>query len=133
MNEHEIGELFREMRDEAIPADSLARVRMNVAERTQRSPRRRIAGWAAAIAALAFAGILLQSGGLLRKAVRPIVSSAPVISGKSVELPLFPAREAVRPAIQRVRRHPRPEPPVQTVSIRMETPDPDVVIWLVGN
>ena len=38
MNEQEMRELFREMRDEPVPADSLARVRAGVDQRIQKKP-----------------------------------------------------------------------------------------------
>lgn len=129
MNEDQVRKLLREMREETVPANSLARVRMNVAGRTRQSSRRRIAAWVTAFAALAVAGILMQSGALVQKAVR--VSTAATKTEQA--LPLLPARDPWRPAVQRTRRHSRSGAPVQTVSIRIETPDPDVVIWLVGN
>lgn len=128
MSEDEIQDLFREMRDEPVPADSLARVRTNVAERTRRASRWSIAKWALACSAVIVAGMLVQSGAFVQKAVHVSLSS----SQSERPLPLLPAREPLRPAIRRVRRRRKPEPPVQTVSIRIETPDPDVVIWLVG-
>jgi hypothetical protein len=131
MNEDQIRDLFREMRDEVVPADSLARLRMRVSERTRHGARWKVAGWVMACAAALFAAMLLESGVTLRKAIVPAVASR--LQAPEQPLPLFPAREPLRPAVRRMRATPRPQPLVQTVSIRIETSDPDVVIWLVGN
>jgi len=131
MNEEQIRDLFREMHGEAVPADSLARVRMKVAARTRQAGRWKMAGWVMACALALFAAMLLESGVTIRKAIVPAVVNR--LQAREEALPLLPAREPLRPAVVRVRRRPRPEPAVQTVSIRIETADPDVVIWLVGN
>jgi hypothetical protein len=130
MNEDQVRDLLRDMREEPVPADSLARVRRNVEEKTRRAARWKPFAWAMACAAIAFGGILLQSDVFVRRAVHTAVTARPRVPERA--LPLLPRHEPVRPAIQRVRVRPRPAPVVQTVSIRIETPDPDVVILLVG-
>jgi hypothetical protein len=128
MNDNDIRDLFREMREERVPADSLARVRLNVAHRVQRAAGWRIAAWVAACLVMAVAAFLMQSGSLVRHVARSTVAAGP--QQPEAPLPLLPPRPAIRPAIRRL--HARPAPMVQTVSIRIETPDPDVVILLVG-
>ena len=129
MTEREIQDLFREMREEPVPADSLARVRLGVEKRSGK----RI-GWKwvvpLALAASVVAGFLL-----LRPAKTPIPieqPSTPEIAQVVIpppELPVPAAQTAPRP--KRVR--PRPQRvEVVPVSIRIETPDPDVVILLVN-
>ncbi|HWF08674.1 MAG TPA: hypothetical protein VG297_09425 [Bryobacteraceae bacterium] len=134
MNEDQVHDLLREIREEPVPTDSLARVRRNVAERTRRSVRWKPFAWAMACAAIAFAGILLQSGVFVRRAIQTAITARPRVP--EPVLPVLPRheppRQPVMPAIRRVRVRPRPAPVVQTVSIRIETPDPDVVILLVG-
>ena len=56
MNEDDIRELFREMREEPIPPDSLVRVRQAVAERRRRGQSN--FGWKVATGLLAMACLL---------------------------------------------------------------------------
>ena len=127
MNENEMREIFREMREEPIPADSLARVRMGVdRRRRQVAPRKLLA--ILAVAACLVAGWLFTP----RKTVQHI--SAPVIAQvmPPVEIPA-PPEIPVRRAPRSKRALPRPRPVEGVpVSIRIETPDPDIVILLVN-
>jgi hypothetical protein len=131
MKEQEMRELFREMRDEPVPADSLARVRAGVEQRIHRKPW--LSAWKIA-AALVMAGFIVGAYFLLRpvKSV-PIEQASPpevaqVLPPAEIPvLPEIPARPAPRP--KRVRLRPVEAVPV---SIRIETPDPDVVILLVN-
>ena len=128
MTEREIQDLFREMRNEPVPADSLARVRLGVEKRTGKR-----SGWKwvvpVALAACVVAGFLL-----LRPAKAPLPVEqprAPEIAQVVIpppELPIRTAQTAPRP--KRVRRPQRVEG--VPVSIRIETPDPDVVILFVN-
>jgi hypothetical protein len=132
MNEDELRELFREMRDEPVPADSLARVRAAVDQRIQKRPW--VFAWKIA-AALAMAGCLVAGFLLLRpgRSVIPIERpSTPEIAEvlPPAESPAPPQRPVVRVARPR-RARPRPVDAVP-VLIRIETPDPDVVILLVN-
>jgi hypothetical protein len=133
MNEQEMRELFRDMRDEPVPADSLARVRASVDQRIHERPW--MSAWKIA-AVLAMAGCIVAGFLLLRpeKAVQPVQQlSAPEIAQvvPAVEIPVPPERSVVRVARA---KHARPRPVVEgvPVSIRIETPDPDVVILLVN-
>jgi hypothetical protein len=132
MNENEIRELFREMRDEPVPADSLARVRAGVDRRIGK--RSWIGGWKLAVA-LVMAGCIVAVFFMLRPGKRvPIqqVSLPEIAQGlPPVEIPAPPeitARRAPRPK----RARPRPVVEGVPVSIRIETADPDVVILLVN-
>ena len=133
MNEEEMRELFREMREEPVPADSLARVRAGVDRRVQK--RRQLFGWKVA-AALAMAGFIVGAFFLLRpgKSVPieqvspPEIAQVLPVQVESPAPPKIPVRVASHP------RRARPRPVVEgvPVSIRIETPDPDVVILLVN-
>jgi len=133
MNENEIRELFREMRDEPVPADSLARVRAGVDQRIHRRPW--LSAWKIA-AALVMAGCIVAGFVLLRPARKPAPIERPVAPEIAqvlppVEIPAppgVPVRTAPRPK----RAQPRPAVEGVPVSIRIETPDPDVVILLVN-
>jgi len=125
MTEREIQDLLREMRDEPVPADSLARVRVGVENRTV---RRR---WWKLAAPLALAGCVVAGFLLLRPAKAPVrpVESAPIEVAQVQPPPETPVRTAPRP--KRIR--PRPQRvEIVPVSIRIETPDPDVVILFVN-
>jgi hypothetical protein len=136
MNEEEIRNLFAEMRDEPVPVESLVRVRVLVEERIRRRTPWKIASLVAAFAALVVAAFVVQ----MRPAVRKHASPPVVAKHRAVAAPVevAPPQEeeepvAVRPAIERKVYKPRHDPPpTQSVSIRIETPDPDVVILQVG-
>lgn len=136
MNEDEIRDLFAEMGDEPVPLESLVRVRVLVDERIRRRAPWKIASLVAAFAALVVAAFVIQMRPIVRKnPTAPVVakhqSTAPPVEAappQEEELPL-----TIRPAIERKVYKPRHDPPpTQSVSIRIETPDPDVVILLVG-
>jgi hypothetical protein len=125
MNEQEMREVFREMREEPVPADSLARVRGRVDQRVGRR-----SWWKFALPLVAagcmVAGFLL----LTRPAKEPvgIAEPAPLEIARVQPPPEIPVRAAPKP--RRVR--PRPVEAVPSMLIRIETPDPDVVILLVN-
>jgi len=134
MNEDQLRELFREMRNEPVPADSLARVRAGVDLKIQK--RTWLIGWKPAAALVMLACIvagffLLRPGKAVppREAiVRPVAPEARVLP--AAEIPVAPERPAVR-VVRPRRAQPRPVEAVP-VLIRIETPDPDVVILLVN-
>jgi hypothetical protein len=130
MNEEEMRGIFREMREEPVPADSLARVRAGVDQRIQKRPW--VFAWKIA-AALVMAGCIVVAFLLLRPGKPVQQVSPPEIAQMlpAVEIPAppeIPVRRVPRP--KRVR--PRPVVEGVPVSIRIETPDPDVVILLVN-
>ena len=125
MTEEEMRSLFREMRDEPVPADSLARVRSGVEQRTVKK------SWWKFAVPLAVAGCVVAGFLLLRPAKGPVPVEqprAPETAQVLIPPPELPVRTARRP--KRAQRPPRVE--VVPVLIRIETPDPDVVILLVN-
>lgn len=140
MSDEEIRGYLREMRDEPVPADSAARVRMRVEERTRR-PRWFGAWWKAAIVMIPLPLTVIVSLvlSLLRpnQPVRPAPEAKPVTAVQShpAPVPLKSAPVAARRmAPTRPRPLPGPEPRKLEVSnlVRIETEDPDVVILLVA-
>lgn len=129
MNEEQIRELLRGMRDEAPPPEVFARVRQRVADRTSRPDRRWL--WALVPAALAVTMVWIL--------VPPRRESAPAIRRPVAQVePPPPAPPPMRAAEPRrvqtalrkpVRRAPQTAP---AALIRIETSDPDVVILLVA-
>ncbi|MFN7932236.1 MAG: hypothetical protein U0R19_02855 [Bryobacteraceae bacterium] len=132
MNDDQMRDLFREMRDEPLPADSLARVRMAVAERLERPVRRPFwVRWQVLAAGLVSAMILVMV--LRQPATAP---APPVVVAKQEPRPVPPSPP--QPVVvQKPARLPqatvRPKPPKTDSLIRLETPDPNVVIFLVAD
>jgi hypothetical protein len=126
MNEDNIRDLLREMRDEPVPAESLARVRFGIGERLWQRSRWRMVKWVTACAAMLVAAIFIQYG------TRPPVT-VHLQSIAAVAPPPPPAQTVTaRPAIRR-RAIRRTKHAAESIVIRMETADPDVVIMLVSN
>ena len=124
MTEREIQDLLREMRDEPVPADSLARVRSGVEQRIGKR------NWWRFAVPLALAGCSVAGFLLLRPVKAPAIVEQP---GAPVIAQVLPAVEIpARPAPRPKRARPRPVVKGVPVSIRIETPDPDVVILLVN-
>lgn len=132
MNEDDLRELFREMRDEPLPADSLARVRQSVAERTAGKRR----GWLwwrlgalAAAAGFVFGVLLLRSS-----KVEPLPSIPLAAHYHAPEVRVVhPPAPAPKPVVARKPRVARKLPTAQQdLVIRIETPDPDVVLYFVA-
>jgi hypothetical protein len=125
-------ELFREMREEPVPADSLARVRVAVDQRIHQRPW--LSAWKIA-AALVMAVCILAGFLWLRPAKSvPIQQVSPPEIAQAlpqIEIPALPEIPA-RPAPRPKRARPRPVVEGVPVSIRIETADPDVVILLVN-
>lgn len=133
MTEQEIQDLLREMGDEPVPANSLARVRLGVEQRTSKRNRWRFAVPLAVTASLVAGFLLLRPAKAPVHIEQPIEqASAPEMAQVVIPPPELPVRVAptaprptpVRPQRQRVE--------VVPVSIRIETPDPDVVILFVN-
>ena len=97
MKEDEIRGLFRGMREEPVPLESLVRVRVLVEDRIRRRAPWKIAAWAMAFAALSIAAFVIQMQPAVRK-----MASPPVAVHPPAETPP-PVEEAVtvRPAIVR--------------------------------
>jgi hypothetical protein len=125
MTEHELRELFREMRDEPVPADSLARVRVAVDRRKARR------NWWKLAIPVAVAGCVAAAFLMLRPAKMPM-RTIEVVQPEVAQV-ISPPEAPVRTAPRPKRFRPRPGPvEAVPVSIRIETPDPDVVILLVN-
>jgi hypothetical protein len=141
MNDDRIRELLHAMRDDPIPGDSLARVRQAVAARTSGRDGGRAFGtiWRLAVpVALAgcIAAILLRpvrhTAPTLVRPVAAVEEPAPVLSRPAPE-PRKLAHATVRP-VQHFQRRPPAAPQEAGASlIRIETPDPGVVILLLAD
>ena len=139
MNDNELRELFSEMREDPVPAESLARVRIAVAERVQSRRRRFGMGWKIAVP-LAVAGCLTVA--MLRPRITepvqaPVAPVAAIEQSAPVEArPRRPVHKRVRAAAKAAApaRHVLPAPaPSGASEIRIENPnDPEVVIVLIG-
>ena len=141
MTEDEIRDLFREMRDEPLPADSLARVHLGVAERIQ------VGSWTRVFTPWRVAAVLMSAGlvliALLLRTSAPVSKPAAPVVAHQIEAPLvkpaLPAIVAVqkrRPShriVRQVRRIDKTPEAGGAAVIRIETPDPDVLILLIGD
>ncbi len=133
MTEDEIRGLLREMRETAVPADSLARVRLGLEQRMRQRARWKIAAYCLATAAVLLAALLLPWNLVSRKSEplrNKIVAIAHQPETAVAELPNPAPKAKVRRAIRRVRQA---EQNASPLVIRMETPDPDVLILLIGD
>jgi hypothetical protein len=136
MNEDEIRGLFQDMRDDPLPADSLARIRAKVERRTLKPvvwlwPRWALAG-GAVLAAAVFCLLTWKD------APPPLVSgrAAPPLEASRAVAPSAPLASKKQVAVRRhapARTVRRVEKPKDGILIRIETPDPDVVILLLGD
>jgi len=131
MTEDKIRELFREMRDEPVPADSRARVRMAVAERSQSWQERLRRYWK--IPAIILVPVCAVLVALSMREPARIVLPPPVVVREAE--PIAPVQTpAVTPPVVRVRHRvvKKVRPAEAATLIRIDTPDPDVVILLIG-
>jgi hypothetical protein len=130
MNEEEIRNLLHEMRQTDVPVDSVARVRLKLARRIRERPQRRIAAWVMAAAGVLLGVIFFNPTPKTdRQASRAI--AAP---DRPYTPPIHVTEEiAPRPKVDRAtRRERQPKHTSAAVTIRIETPDPEVVILLIG-
>lgn len=129
MTDDRLHELFREIREEPVPVDSLVRVRTGVAARIAK--RRWL--WAGGLSLIPVCALLLF---LMLRTPAPVRREVGTNRAPSV---VEKANPVVEPAVirttprrarhRRVEQAAKPAPP----TIRIETEDPDVVILLVGN
>ena len=121
MSDEEMRELLSGMREEPVPPDSLARVRLAVAERTRRTR----GVWKMGAGILAMGSVAAMFWLSRGPGPAPVVKQpAPVAAARPAEV--VPAKAEVR------RRAAKPRK-TETLTIRIETPDPDVVIFLVSD
>jgi len=149
MTEDQIRDLLREMRDEPIPADSRVRVLAAVMERAQGGNWSRLLHmrWSIPTTLLTIACLVLvvmwwwSSGGIYKPSTPAVASQTdpqvqkPAPLGITAPVPGNVLRRARHPARRAVQLppHTQSEPAAgDGVLIRIETPDPDVVIVLVG-
>ncbi len=136
MTEDQLRELFRDMRDEPVPADSKARVRMAVAERTQSWRERLRRNWK-------LLGVVLVPACLLLLVSLPQEKRAPQLTALQPLVAKAPAEPVVQenpepaprivPTHQRIAKVRRAATRSVAAVIRIETDDPNIVIMLVGN
>jgi anti-sigma factor RsiW len=128
MTDDEVRLLLRELRDEPVPADSLARVRLAVLERSQRRTwfAWTMAGALAAIVLLAVWILPSRQSSTLDLAMAP-APAPPAISQAAVKAPMRVA------AKRRTENRRKTASKGEVVLVRIETADPDVVILLVGD
>ena len=143
MTEDQIRDLLREMRDEPVPAESVRRVRQAVFEGIQARSwirvlfgRWRSAAALAGVVCIAFLIVWTRVTVPSHKPVPPVVARRQVPAPSELAPPQAGLHRTVRPAVRsRVKRAQRAESvnaPSADVLIRIETPDPDVVILLIG-
>ena len=145
MTDDDVRSLLRSLRDEPVPADSLARVRLAVAERREaaKSRRRFVLPWK-------FVGLLASAALTILAVVwfSPTRQTTPPAA--KVRQEVFTAKEVPPPPVVKVERRsamvstaklskPRgvasrgPKPSSKDTVVRIETADPDVVILLIGD
>jgi len=129
MNDEQMRDLFREMRDEPLPADSLVRVRMGVAERIAQPVRRpwwlRWQVLAAGVVGVALVVVLVSRPAAV---VTPV--STPVVAQR--ETPVVEEKPVVAPRVRPAQARVRPKTEKKDALIRLETEDPNVLIFLVA-
>ena len=129
MTDDRLRDLFREMRDEPVPADSLIRVRTGV--RTRIAGRRWL--WFGGMGLIPVAALLLL---LIFRTPTPVMRE---IAKRPAEPAIETPAPVVQPAVIRTAPHRAHHRRVEQVAkasppaIRIETDDPNVVILLVGN
>ena len=129
MTENEIKDLFREMREDPVPEDSLSRMRSMLESRMRSRARWKAAAWVMATAAVVLIAILLQPWAARRNSAIPMLVASRV-DLLPLQLPSHLSPVTVTPTVRHLHR--RVEPPLPPVEIRIETSDPDVVILLMG-
>ncbi|MBM3724639.1 MAG: hypothetical protein FJW40_04330 [Acidobacteria bacterium] len=142
MQENQLRDALRGLRDHPPPPDSLARVRLSVARRTAPAP----IPWrvAAVLAALALIALLVtvrlpEAQTLTLTAQAPPLIVSPLIISKAPPLVAPVAGKAARSIPMRPTLAPRAagtvriETPHAAGTVRIETEDPEVVIYLIGD
>lgn len=133
MTEDEIRLFLRELRDEPVPADSLARVRLAVAERSRKtswlSGRWRMVG---VLAATAMILLIAMWAPPFRQSTTPDIALVPAPPPPVIAQPMVKA--AIKVVAKPKKENRRKAAPMgEGVLVRIETADPDVVILLVGD
>ncbi len=122
MTDDEIQRLLRDLRDEPVPQDSLARVRMRVTERTSQR------GWRVWwVPAMAVVWIVLTVMLWPRRVIEPVAPPAPPVVVQA-PAPAAAVQPVVVAASKPTKIRPRAGSASSHGSIRIETADPDVVL-----
>jgi anti-sigma factor RsiW len=133
MTEDEVRLLLRELRDEPVPADSLARVRLAVAERSRKGTwlgkRWRLLGVLAATAMIMLIALWVRP---FRQLSTPDIALVPAPPPLAISRPTVKAPMSVASKPKKENRR-KAAPTGGGVLVRIETADPDVVILLVGD
>ena len=136
MTDDDVRSLLRSLRDEPVPADSLARVRLAVAERRQAGMGRFVAVWKFAGVFGAMAVVVLIAV-LLRPVEQPATPVVKIresaITAKQEPPPrpsLIVEPERRKTVAKKVRKAMASG---ENIVVRIETADPDVVILLIGD
>jgi hypothetical protein len=127
VTDDEIRGLFREMREDPVPGDSLVRVRTKVQHRVRRRSQWKILAFALASVAVLIAGLVIRTPAHVDHQPLPRIAA----HRQEIPRPETVTAPPVTPAIRRTHRPPKPSPGL--AAIRIETPDPEVVIILVGD
>lgn len=128
MTDDQLRNLFQEMRDEPVPADSLARVCAGVSQRIE-SRRVFPLRWAAALVAVGvFIAVLVW-----HRPEAPVAAPEPIVPLEVEHVPAPPPLPAPAKPKPRIVSKSRPKSkPSTEVVFRIQTEDPEVVILLVN-
>ena len=129
MNDEQMRDLFREMREEPLPADSLARVRMAVAKRIAQPARR---PWWLQWQVLAAGVVGMAMIAMLVSGPDPVQKPAPMEARKEAPVEVRVQAPVDAPRVKPVQAKARQKAERQDALIRLETADPNVVILLVA-
>ena len=140
MTDDEVRGLLRDLRDEPVPPDSLARVRLAVAERSTRSrwfmaPWKKLAALAS-VAAIVLLAVWMRPAHHLVTPVqispREVAATQPPAAPPIVAPATKVRASAVSTTKQKIKH--KPETPTgEGLVVRIETEDPDIVILLIGD
>jgi hypothetical protein len=141
MTDDDVRALLRQLRDDPVPADSLARVRLAVAERTADTDARhfgmawRFAGVLAAMAVVVLVAVLVRPSQRPVSPTAKVRESAAAIQVSTPSIVKTEPRNTTGIAPARLKKKPRRSAAAESkdVVVRIETADPDVVILLIGD
>jgi len=127
---------LKALADASIDEDALARWRRGLLARIEAEPRRRILGWRwawAAAAAMALLALVAVPRMVRRPpAEAPVAQALPPASPRPVAQAHPPASANPAVAHRRPRHRRAPAPAAEPLLVKLETPDPNVVIyWIV--
>jgi hypothetical protein len=142
MTEDDVRALLHEMRDEPVPADSLARVRMGIAERRSVEKTSPWLAWSWKWLGLIATAVGVAVVAILLRPARHSNPTTAAVRNDAVTIPAPPPpvsspehkRDGVKVSTKRRQKVPRvKDAPRGNLLVRIETADPDVVILLVGD